>query len=136
MKHIFVRPARPSELPQFLDWAQKTENNEFDPSVVRHPTTFTLVAFDKDGPLVYMPIQQPLMLESLAIRPGAETSDIAMAMKELIQAAVTCAYSKGAGEVYFLSTEEGTSEMAEKQAGFEKLPWAVYRVKLRDLEGQ
>jgi hypothetical protein len=131
--HIFVRPARSEEAVQFLDWSKRNTASEFDPEVARYPSTVTFCAYDGDGPLAYMPIQQPLFMESLAPRPGADKSRIAAALKELTQAAVTQAHVQGKGEIYFLGTDESTDAMAANHV-FEKLPYSVYRLKLKDLE--
>jgi len=73
------------------------------------------------------------MMESIATRPGASKLEIAEAMKELTQQFVTQAHSRGAGEIYFLGTDEGTDQLATNQI-FEKLPYSVYRLKVKDLE--
>jgi hypothetical protein len=72
-------------------------------------------------------------MDSLATRPGATRLEIAEALKELTQQFVTQAHIRGAGEILFMSTEEGTDHMAENQI-FERLPYAVYRLKIKDLE--
>ena len=133
-RHIFVRPIRPEDTKKFIDWSLETPNNGFDPAVPKYPSTITLCAYDKDGPLAFMPVQQPFMMDSVASRPGASKLQVAAAMKEFTQALVTQSYIKGVGEIYFLGTEDGTNEMAKNQL-FEELPFKAYRVKVRDLEG-
>lgn len=134
-KHIFVRPAKAVEAKLFLEWAKANqERSAFDPAVPAYTTTFTLCAFDENGPLLFMPVQQPLMLESLAMRPGATEKEIAAAIKEIFQECVTQAAIKGNGEIYFACTDEGTGEFAEGQTVFEPLPWKFYRLRLSDLE--
>ena len=134
MNHIFIRPVRPEDAKMFADWSLENPHNEFDPEVAKYPSTFVLCAYDKDGPLAYQPVQQPFMLDSLATRPGASKLQVAAALKEFAQAAVTQAYIKGVGEIYFLGTEEGTSEMCSNHL-FEELPYKVYRCKVKNLEG-
>jgi DNA-binding transcriptional regulator GbsR (MarR family) len=82
-----------------------------------------------------MPMQCPLMMESLASRPGASKSEIAVALKELTQQIVTQAHQRGAGEIYFLGTDVDTDVMACNQI-FERVDYPVYRVRLKDLENQ
>jgi N-acetylglutamate synthase-like GNAT family acetyltransferase len=82
---------------------------------------------------MYIPIQQPLMMESVAVRPGADPIQAATALRELLKATVMQAHVKGAGEIYFLSNEDTIQTFAAKHA-FTKLPFSVYRVKLSDLE--
>jgi len=132
-KHLYCRPARPTEHQLFLDWSINTPDNEFDPEVARYPSTITWCVYDRFGPLAFMPVQAPLMMESIASRPGASKAEIASALKEFTQECVTQAHIRGAGEIYFLGSEEGTDHMASNQI-FEKVPFTVYRVKLKDLE--
>jgi hypothetical protein len=131
-RHIFVRPATKEDADLFLEWSRSTPNNGWDSEVAKYPSTVTWCAYDRHGPLAFMPVQCPLMMDSLASRPGASKSEIAVALKELTQANVTLAHSKGAGEIYFLGTDDGTDAMAQNQI-FEKLNYTVYRLKLKDL---
>lgn len=131
--HIFVRPARPTDAKVFAEWSRSTESNEWDPLVAKCPTTVTLAAYDQSGPLVFMPVQQPMMLDSLAVRPGLSKREVARSIKALVETTAMLAATKGVGEIYFLGTEEGTDLFAENRM-FERLPWPVYRVKLANLE--
>lgn len=128
-----MRPAKPADAAQVIKWSMETQGNEYDPAVITFPTTFTLCAFDKDGPVAYLPVQQPLMMDSLALRPDCDMTTAANAIVQLVQAAILQCSLKGSGELYFLGTNELTNAMAEKH-GFEKIPWSVYRLKLADLE--
>lgn len=133
-KHVYVRPARPEDRDLFIKWtAENRSRNAADPAVIGYPTTFILCAYDHDGPLAYMPVQQPMMLESLAPRPGLDEVDTAMALRELVKAIVTQAHLKGSGEIYFISDEETIQKFARNQI-FEQLPVNIYRLKLSDLE--
>ena len=131
--HIFVRPAREEDREQFIQWSIKTENNLLDPDVIKYPSTLVWCAFDENGPIVYVPVQQPLFMESLAINPEASPALVAMALKELTQNLVTQAILKGSGEIFFLCTDEQTIDYAKRQA-FEEMPWRILRIKISDLE--
>ena len=135
MKHVFVRPVKkdPQDIKQMFEFQKITEDNLYDAEVLNYPTTFVLCAYDKTGPLVYVPIQQPLFMESLGIKPGLSEVDTAVALKELTQALVHTAHVNGHGEIYFMCKEESTIEYAKRQC-FEEVPWKVLRVKLSDLE--
>lgn len=133
INHLFIRPAQPEDSEKFLEWSRNTPNNGFDPEVARYPSTITWCVYDKSGPLAYMPMQCPLVMDSLASRPGASKSEIASALKELTQQFVTQAHIRGAGEILFLGTEEGTDHMAVNQI-FEELPYKVYRLRIKDLQ--
>jgi hypothetical protein len=132
-KPVFVRSVKPDEGKIFLDWVRENPVNEFDPDVALFPSSITWCAYDKDGPLAYQTVQRPLMLESLAPRPGATKQQVASALKELTQNAVTQAGLSGAGEIYFLGSDSATSEFATNHI-FEEVKMKVYRVKIKDLE--
>ena len=136
MNRVYVRQISPEELDIFLAWSvENVDKSEFDPAVPLFPSSTTWCAYDKDGPLAYQTLQQPIMLESLAPRPGATRQQVSSALKELTQNAITQAHCRGSGEVYFLSTDEETSGFAAHHI-FEELPFKIYRVKLKDLEGK
>lgn len=130
--HVYVRPATKADSEQFMEWSRSNPDNGFDPAVAAYPSTITWVVYDRFGPLAYMPMQCPLMMESIAYRPGASRAEIATAMKEFTQQFVTQAHIRGSGEIYFLGSEEGTDNMASNQI-FEKLPFTVYRLRIKDL---
>lgn len=148
--HIYCRIAREQEAPVFFEWAMANrEQSDFDPMVATYENTITMCAFDEDGPLAFLPLQQPLLidaeskprpvaetpmfLEGMAFRPGISKPDVSRAMKELLQFAVSLGYLKGTGEIYFLSSDKGTETLAANQI-FERLPHTVYRLRLSDLE--
>jgi len=137
--HIFVRPAVPDDAALFLEWQRANPN--FDPAAALTPDSFTLVAFDNIGQLAFLPIQRPAVidsrpirpyvLESMAFRPGVSNLQIANAMRELIQAAITLGFVAGVGEIYFIGDHDNTNKFAEQI--FEKIEYPVYRLKLADL---
>jgi hypothetical protein len=131
-RHVFVRPIYPEESSLFLGWALENPHGDFDPETPKFRSSRTWCAYDKDGPLVFQTIQQPLMLESLAPRPGATKEQIAVAMKELTQNAITQAHIGGAGEIYFMGSDEGTNALAMNQI-FEEVPGKMYRLKIKEL---
>jgi hypothetical protein len=131
-RHVYVRPAADNEGQLFFDWANENPHGEFDPQVALFKSSTTWCAYDKDGPLVFQTIQRPLMLESLAPRPGATKEQVAMAMKELTQNAITQAHLSGAGEIYYLGSDADTDALSTNQI-FEEVPYKVFRVKIREL---
>jgi hypothetical protein len=133
-KHIYVRPARPEDRELFVKWTwENLHRNGADPEVISYPTTFVLCAYDENGPLVFMPVQQPLVLDAIAIRPEADSRKVASALRDLFKACVMQGHLKGSGEIYFISDEQTIQQFASHQV-FEKLPVSLYRVKLSDLE--
>jgi hypothetical protein len=136
MKHIFVRPAKVADSEKCAKWAiQNLDRNKLDAKVMEYPSTFTLAAYTEDGPVMFMPVQTPLMMESVCMDPEASDMNQAQALKELVQALVTQAHLKGIGEIYFVGSDERTSAFAENQL-FEKVEAPVYRVRIRNLEKQ
>jgi len=132
MKHVFARPARDSDIEKFVEWCG--QNPSFDRRVLEYKTTSTFCAYDSDGVLAFMPMQQPLCMEAMSFRPGITDSQKAIAMKELTHLLIATCHAKGAGEVIFLGSNEHTNAYAVRQ-GFSELPWKLYRVRLSDLEG-
>lgn len=128
--HVFVRPAVSGDADKFLEWVKHA--NGFDSDVPKYPTSTTLCAFDQNGPLVFLPVQSPFVMESLSIRPGASELEIAAALRALTEFCVSQAFIKGVGEIYFFGSHENTSEFAEKH-GFEELPYRVFRMKVSTL---
>ena len=132
--HTLVRPANEKDWSRFAQWQIANHGrNGFDPAVVSYPSTFTLCAYNQQGPLAYLPVQQAFFLESLAPRPGADEREIAVALRELVHALITQAHIKGVGEIYFLESDGATAQFAARQM-FEKVPYSLYRVKLASLE--
>lgn len=132
MNRLYVRPAQAHEGQLFFDWGTENAKGNFDPEVARFKSSITWCAYDADGPVVFQTVQRPLMLESLAPRPGATKQQVALAMKELTQNAITQASILDAGEVYYLGSDADTDEFATSHI-FEELPYKVFRVKLADL---
>lgn len=133
MRHVFVRPVTPADAELFTKWSLETKDNLFDPDVVRYPTTVVRCAFNTTGPLVYAPLQQPVFIEALAINPSNSPMDTAAALKALTQDAVSQAFIKGSGEVYFVCKEESTIALAVNH-GYKEMPYKIYRMKLNELE--
>ncbi len=132
MKQIFVRTAEPKDSGTFAAWAD--QNPSFDRKILELATTFTLCAYDDSGVMAFLPVQQPFYMEAMSFRPGASEFEKALAMKELTHALITFCHQKGAGEIYFMGSNEHTNAFAERQ-GFTALPWKAYRVRLSELEG-
>lgn len=132
MRSIFIRLAKEEEAQLYFDWAQENPVNEFDPEVAKFPSSVTWAAYDQDGPVAFQTIQRPLVLESLAPRPGLSKLQTAQVLKEFTQNAVTQCHLQGAGEILFLGSDPATDEFAQNWV-FEKVEMPVYRLKLREL---
>ena len=133
MLPVFTRPAKKEDQRKFCEWALSTENNGLDPGVLTYPSTKIRVAFNRDGPLIFLPIHRPIHLESLAVRPGATNGERASAIRALFQDAINEAIQNGIGEIWYQASEDTLPEFAKK-AGFEEVPYKIYRLKIADLE--
>jgi hypothetical protein len=131
MNQTFVRPFREGDFEKLITWANR--NPAWDKSILKYPTSFALVAFNKDGTLGFLPVQQAMVMEAMGFHPLATDPQKALVMKELTHALITRCYASGMGEIYFLGSDAATNEFAEHQ-GFTRMEWPVYRVRLGDLE--
>jgi len=123
--------------PDFIKWSVANQGNAFDPEAGQYPDSFTLCAFDTKGPLALLTraaanVYRPMMAGILAVRPDSTNVEIASALKELIQACVTIGYMKGTGEMYFLGSNEDTTD-SPRILCFEKLDMPIYRLRMSDL---
>ena len=136
MKTIWVRDANTEKDARTCsEWiARIADINLLDPAVFAYPSTRVLCAYQKtedgdDKPLLYVPIQRPLMLESLAPAPGTEGLTEAVALKEVVQDAVSTAHRSGAGEIYFLCRDERVIKFAQAH-GFKQVNSPLLRMKI------
>lgn len=130
-RHVFVRIARKEDASDFVKWVLANKGNAFNSRII--PQTIVLCAFNRKRKILFMPVQRPFMLESIAPNPDATDLEKAIAMKEIVQAVVFEAFKSGVDEIYFLSSEPLAAEFAS-QHGFEKLDFPVYRLNIKDLE--
>jgi hypothetical protein len=129
MRNIWIDKATKEDGQACVDALVKTEENLLDPEVLLYPATTTLKATKDGKPVVFMPVQRVHMLESLGIVDGASETDVALALKELVQIVRFEAKSCGEGELYMFCREESTRKFAEHN-GFELVNIPAYRMKL------
>lgn len=128
------RPTTPEDAQQMAEWMGKlSHRNNVDPAVFNYPSTDVLKA-SNGVPLVYMPRQQVTMLESLAINPDAQKSDVALALRALIQVSEYEARMKGQGEEYFLCSDIATKEFCVRH-GFDLMTPTVKLASSYESEG-
>lgn len=126
---IKVERMRREDVPEMADWmARLSTRNNIDTAIFNYPAT-TILKASNGHPVMYMPRQQVTMLESLAINPEAQASDVALALRALLQVAEYEARCAGQGELYFLCADEDTSAYAERH-GMERVNLTLYRRKL------
>ena len=130
MKPVFVRPARAEDSQTFFEWSVAGDSNGFDPDVPLYKTSVTFAAYNSDGALAFLPMQMPLVLESLAAKPGATQLEIATALRDFVQTAVTQCHIRGTGEIWFIGTNPATNLFAENSGLFTKIEYPVYKLKI------
>ena len=112
----------------FIDWVNSTANNLWDPTVLSYPTLRVIAAYN-GAPVAFLPVQQTLMLESLAVSDKAELLDKAQAFRDLVKAAELHASGLNLREMYFICKDEAVLKIAEDH-GFQRIEFPVVRMKL------
>lgn len=129
MRQLKVRIARPEDSKEIGEWLVGTPQNLFDPEILAYPTFRAISAYNGDGNIAHLPCQQALLLESLAVKPGASGMDSAQAFRDLVKAMELLASSFGIRELYFVCKDQDVVRVAEGH-GFERLEFPVVRLKL------
>lgn len=126
---VMVRIADPATEP-VKEWCEaNSERNEFDPAVLAYPEMRVLAGHNNGTTYNYLPIQLVGMFESIGVNPEATPLQAATGIMECVKAGVVLAQNANVREVYFLGSDETTSEGA-KRLGFEELPYKVYRKRI------
>jgi hypothetical protein len=109
--NIWARPSQKSDIESLDRWLRETPQNLFDVDILQYSHDIRFLTATRAGtPLVHMPIQTVSMLESLAVSPDASEGEIAVAVRELVHAAV----ANGANEVYWICKDENVNRLAER----------------------
>lgn len=126
---IKIEKMKLEDLPQMAEWmAALSHRNAIDTSIFSYKATDTLKA-SNGKPIIYMPRQRVMMLESLAINPEAQASDVALALRALIQVSEYESREAGMGEMMFACKDEETCRFAEAH-GMELMNFKFYRRRL------
>ena len=118
---------RPEDHGRFIELVNNTPGNLWDPGILKYPTLRILHSYG--GPSVFLPMQQVLMLESLAVEQSGSAMENAQAFKDLVKGAEQHASASGIRELWFTCRDEGVLKVAEGH-GFERIEWPVVRMKL------
>ncbi len=134
MKQIYVRPFEKRDVETFTEWATRVvDKHLLDMDVLTYPETAVLVAHDST-PLMYLPIQQTAMLESVVPRPNLTPLQSAEALQQLIKGAVLLLKARGGiHELYFVCQDPELEKFA-KRHGFQEVPGVTLRLKLDKIE--
>lgn len=128
MKQLKIRYITQEDQKTFLEWVNTTAQNLYDPDILKYPTLKVLCSYN-GYPVAYMPFQQTLMLESLAVKPNVSPIETGQAFRDLVKGAELHASGLGIKEIAFLCKDEQVISIAENH-GFERLPWPLLRMKL------
>lgn len=112
----------------FIEWVNSTPGNLWDQDVLKYPTLQVICAYN-GRPVAFLPMQQAMMLESLAVSEKAPLLDKAQAFRDLVKAAELTASAKGIRELYFICRDDNVLKIAEGH-GFERIVFPLVRMKL------
>lgn len=119
----------PDDTKQVVDWINANPRNLFDPDILNYPTLRVICAYDKE-PVAYLPTQQALFLESVAMNPNPALNPYrAQALRDLTKGAQLLASTNGIKEIYMFGADEAVINIAQDH-GFERIPWPLLRLKL------
>lgn len=111
MRSVWARPSQSKDIQEIDKWLRETKQNLFDPDILQYSHSIRFLTASRDArSIVHMPVQSVLMLESLAVNPDATEAEVAIAVKELVHAAV----AQGANEVYWICKDAGINNLAER----------------------
>ena len=138
MRDIWATPVRPAEIAQLDARLKDTPDNLFDVDILQYPDKVKFYCARAEKPLVFLPIQNVLMLESLGVEPGTSGLDVAKAIEVLIKFTVGKALDMGYNELYFVVKDANVARYAERH-GFElmmhdpEIKCYLFRMKLSTL---
>jgi hypothetical protein len=123
------------DMKTFIEWAWKARAiNCFDPDVIGYPRSIMLAADDNEGPLLYLPVQPVLMLESLAPRPDVSPRKEAMALWKMGEMLEGISKDTGIQEQYFMCKDDRVADICSKH-GFEEMKgYRLMKKKIKPLE--
>jgi hypothetical protein len=124
---------REEEKPLFVKWLyDNREINHFDPELIKISKIF--VAFDETGPLMFLPVREALILDSVAPNPEMTNGVAAECFVALHHVLEDRVREAGALEMAFIGGEGGLGEFAELNGHYRKVDRPVYVLNLNDLE--
>jgi|SRR6267154_3281520 len=129
MRQLKIRLAGVNDTEQLAEWLASTKGNFFDADIFKSPTLAALCSYNGDGPIAYLPAQNVLVLESLAVKPGAAPLDAGQSFRDLVKGMEILASMRGIKEMYLPCADERVLAVAENH-GFERLPYPIARLKL------
>lgn len=138
MLDIWPTPALAKDIEKLDARLRETPDNLFDPDILTYPEKLQFFCARSTKPLVFLPVQNCLMLESLAVEPGATELEVAKSLEVLIKYIVGKALEHKYNEMYFLCRDPRVSAYAERHSferlmSDEKLGVSLFRLKVGKL---
>lgn len=125
---IFARPFRKEDAQQFSEWAiGNAANSGLDAGVLGYPSTEIICAERGGNPVLYVPIQRCLVMESMAPNPQASDVELALALDRIVSTVVWKSRQEGNGEILFSPSEPRIRALALAN-GFKDYPMMRIRV--------
>jgi hypothetical protein len=129
MSQLKTRFATAEDAKEVVELLSNTNGNLYDQDILKYPSLRVLCAYNGAGPVVYLPSQCALILESLAVKPGVQPLEAAAAFRDLVKGYQPTASLLGIKEFYFICQDENVIGLAERH-GFERVSHPVLRMKL------
>lgn len=125
-----IRMVKETDIQQLLQWSKdNADKNGFDPATLLYPTTDIVAVENGNGPIVFLPVHNVGMLESIAPSPEASKEELSRAILKAVAHIAIRGRTRGVRELYFLASDPELASLAER-AGFEKCDWPAYKLRL------
>ena len=117
---IWIRPAGEADIPKLEAWLTATEDNLFDKDILLYKSKIFFECAYNSRPIMYMPVQNVLFLDSIARNPEATELEMAKALELLVKCVIHTAQMEQYNETMFFCSDPRIMSFAERH-GFEEL---------------
>lgn len=129
MKQLKLTIAGPEHVKEIAEWLASTKGNLYDDEIFKSSSLAVLRSYSEEGTVAYLPAQNVLVLESLAVKPGALPIETGQAFRDLVKGMEVVASQRQIREIYLPCADERVLSVAEGH-GFTRLPYPIARMKL------
>lgn len=121
MKDFWPTPSLPQDIAKLDERLRTTPDNLFDADILNYRDKLKFYCARTEGrPVLHMPVQNILMLDSLAVEPDATEMEVAKAIAVLMQFIIGKAIEQGYNEILFMVRDKSVATYAERH-GFETM---------------
>jgi hypothetical protein len=129
MKKVKTRQLIETDIKLFGEWLYlNRELNRFDPDIFTYGSTRVIAVAEDDDPVMFVPYQIVILMESVAPNPRASPMKRALALKQFQAYLIDLAAASGIGEIYFVATDKDMESIA-KRHGYEEVEGTLLRLK-------